>query len=205
MKYFLDTEFYEDGTIIDLISIGIVAEDGREFYAVSREAELHNVSDWLRQNVLPQLPSYGDKAWMCRADIRSSLYSFVSHKNPDGELQVDVTPEFWGYYADYDWICVCQLFGTMMNLPRYFPKFCRDLKQLSVECGSPAHPKQESGLHNALEDARWNKRLYEFLAPQQKTLFENLTETQKRCTELLEENRKLKAKTKNVHWSELPF
>lgn len=52
MKYFIDTEFLEgtqDKTIfgikygqtkptIDLISIGIVAEDGREYYAVSKDA-----------------------------------------------------------------------------------------------------------------------------------------------------------------------
>ena len=54
MKYFLDTEFLE-GTqqrrlcsielpklfdtknTIDLISIGIVAEDGREYYAISKD------------------------------------------------------------------------------------------------------------------------------------------------------------------------
>lgn len=41
MRYFFDTEFHEDGQTIDLISIGIVAEDGREFYAVSRDAQLH--------------------------------------------------------------------------------------------------------------------------------------------------------------------
>jgi hypothetical protein len=29
MKYFYGTEFIEDGKTIDLISIGIVAEDGR--------------------------------------------------------------------------------------------------------------------------------------------------------------------------------
>lgn len=40
MKFFLDTEFYEDGSTIDLISIGVVTEDGREFYAVSQEAQL---------------------------------------------------------------------------------------------------------------------------------------------------------------------
>src|SRR4051812_11038169 len=34
MKYFYDTEFLEDGQTIELISIGIVAEDGREYYAV---------------------------------------------------------------------------------------------------------------------------------------------------------------------------
>ena len=35
MRYFYDTEFLEDGETIDLISIGIVAEDGREYYAVT--------------------------------------------------------------------------------------------------------------------------------------------------------------------------
>ncbi|HVX56933.1 MAG TPA: hypothetical protein VHA37_04325 [Candidatus Saccharimonadales bacterium] len=32
MKYFLDTEFIEDGKTIDLISVGIAAEDGRTLY-----------------------------------------------------------------------------------------------------------------------------------------------------------------------------
>lgn len=40
MKYFFDTEFIEDGRTIDLVSIGIVCEDGREYYAVSAEADL---------------------------------------------------------------------------------------------------------------------------------------------------------------------
>src|SRR5712675_2913217 len=66
MRYFFDTEFYEDGKTIDLISIGIVAEDGREFYAVSQDAQLHRVSDWVRSNVLPRLPAYGDPAWKPR-------------------------------------------------------------------------------------------------------------------------------------------
>ena len=34
MRIFYDTEFLEDGKTIDLISIGMVAEDGREYYAV---------------------------------------------------------------------------------------------------------------------------------------------------------------------------
>ena len=33
MKYFYDTEFIDDGHTINLISIGIVAEDGHEYYA----------------------------------------------------------------------------------------------------------------------------------------------------------------------------
>jgi len=40
MKYFIDTEFYEDGKTIDLISLGVVAEDGRELYLCNQEAQL---------------------------------------------------------------------------------------------------------------------------------------------------------------------
>lgn len=154
-RYFIDTEFYEDGRTIDLISIGVVAADGREFYAVNRDAELHRVSQWVRDNVLAQLPPYGSPEWMPRTVIASRLERFVTPK--------DRYAEFWGYYADYDWVVLCQLFGTMMNLPNHFPKFGMDLKQYSRMLGDPKHPKQETGLHNALEDARWNKSLYEFL------------------------------------------
>ncbi|HET7322728.1 MAG TPA: hypothetical protein VFJ06_00160 [Halococcus sp.] len=34
VRFFYDTEFIDNGRIIDLISIGVVAEDGREFYAI---------------------------------------------------------------------------------------------------------------------------------------------------------------------------
>jgi hypothetical protein len=152
MRYFLDTEFYEDGRTIDLISIAVVAEDGREFYAVSREAQLHLVSDWVRKNVLPSLPPYDDPTWMSRQDIANRLAVFMGSQ-----------PEVWAYYADYDWVAVCQLFGTRMQLPEGWPKFCRDLKQLSVDLGSPPHPADPPVEHNALVDALWNKLLYETL------------------------------------------
>ena len=51
----------------------------------------------------------------------------------------------------------------MMDLPKGFPMYCRDLKQLADSKGNPRLPKQESTEHNALEDARWNKQAYEFL------------------------------------------
>lgn len=37
--------------------------------------------------------------------------------------------EFYAYYADYDWVVFCWLFGKMVKLPKGFPKYCRDLKQ----------------------------------------------------------------------------
>ena len=60
MKYFLDTEFLE-GTqkkffgktkpTIDLISIGLVAEDGREYYAISKDFNLKEA--WNRNDLDP--------------------------------------------------------------------------------------------------------------------------------------------------------
>jgi hypothetical protein len=180
MKYFLDTEFYEDGVTIDLISIAVVAEDGREFYACSTDAHLHRVSPWVRENVLPQLPPYGDPAWMPRAHIAENLSLLTGEATNrmlhDGtrmtlfpSVPFDKSPQFWAYYADYDWVVLCQLFGTMMRLPPHFPRHCMDLKQWAVQLGVnkdnvlSGWPKQEMGMHNALFDARWNAELYDFL------------------------------------------
>lgn len=75
MRYFLDTEFAEDGRTIDLISITIVAEDGREFYAVSTEFDAEKCNPWVKENVLPKLPprnesrvrrDCGHGCWMSR-------------------------------------------------------------------------------------------------------------------------------------------
>jgi hypothetical protein len=170
MKYFYDCEFFEDGTTIDLISIGVVAEDGRELYACSTDAHLHRVSPWVREHVLPRLPNYGDKAWMKREQIRDELLRFTGatpthmvRSSLDLQGSPDPDVQLFAYYADYDHVCLCQLFGTMMNLPKHFPMYTRDLKQLSVDVGSPKHPPQANGEHNALEDARWNRDLYGFL------------------------------------------
>jgi hypothetical protein len=151
--YYLDTEFIEDGKTIDLISIGIACEDGRNFYAESSEVDWDKSSEWVLQNVRPHL--LGGDVVVPRASIASGLQYFVEcgrHK-----------PEFWAYYADYDWVAVCQLFGTMMQLPESWPKFCMDLKQLAVELGNPKLPKQESSEHHALMDALWNKSTHAWL------------------------------------------
>ena len=74
-------------------------------------------------------------------------------------------PVVWGYFADYDWVLFSQLFGRMIDLPKGYPLFCMDLKQLAVHLGVPrtVFPKQTTSEHHALNDAMWNKHLYDFL------------------------------------------
>lgn len=46
MRYFYDTEFIDDGRTIELISIGMVSEDGREYYAVSTAFDPQQAGPW---------------------------------------------------------------------------------------------------------------------------------------------------------------
>lgn len=177
MKYFFDTEFIEDGKTIDLISIGIVAADGREFYAENASADHSNASDWVKENVLKHLWSRSPEKSPYNAWIRDGgAGGLLFHKEIAWEVKkfLGEKPEIYAYYADYDWVAFCQLFGTMMDLPDGYPMYCRDLKQTLDEYAEqhrvaldslkqhPAYPKQDNE-HNALDDAKWNRELYLFL------------------------------------------
>lgn len=181
MKYFLDTEFIENGETIDLISIGVICEDGRTYYAQNARCNFKKASDWVWRNVFPHLLEFnmcGNRS--CTPPSRS-LDSKLDEKchNPDCywrskyEIREEVklfcdplkygNPEFWGYYCDYDWVVFCQLFGAMIELPKGFPMYCQDVKQLCDSKGNPTIPKPEKEIHHALVDAEWIKFAYHFL------------------------------------------
>jgi hypothetical protein len=151
MKYWIDTEFIERPYTIDLISIALVAEDGREFYAESSEVDWTKASRWTLQTVRPQLGGAG----MEREDIGYAIRRFI-----DG----DQHPVFWGYFPAYDWVALSWLFGGMNELPFHFPQLCLDIEQWAIELGEPELPRQVSARHHALNDARWTKDAWTFLA-----------------------------------------
>ena len=196
MKYFIDTEFKEKPTTIELISIGIVCEDGREYYALSKDFDLRTVwkDEWLRENVLSPIyieHIHGDMRnhfSFSRSSVRGILDSFgktnkqiareiryfianipleQSEETPEVAIEFN-RPEFYGYYADYDWVVFCWLFGRMIDLPKYFPMYCKDLKQMMDDKGLDNEWKRINcpdlvGEHNALVDAKWNFKLYKKL------------------------------------------
>jgi 3' exoribonuclease, RNase T-like len=148
MKYFIDTEFLEDGKTIELISIGIIREDGNEFYRENSDFDKTKATQWLKINVLPSL--FANSNYLKnKKEIANDVLEFLAN---------DDAIEFWGYFADYDWVVFCQLFGRMIDLPKPLPMFCMDLKQLVKMKGLKI--KQENSIHNALQDARWIKENY---------------------------------------------
>jgi len=152
MRYFFDTEFIEDGITIDLISIGIISEDRRTYYAENIDCDLGRADPWVQNNVVPHL--VGPTTQFTRPKIARDIRAFVGEN-----------PEFWGYYCDYDWVLMCQLFGRMIDLPRGWPKFCLDLKQemVRLKINKEDLPKQEGLLHHALDDAMWIRSAWKFI------------------------------------------
>lgn len=175
MKFYIDSEFIEDGKTIELISIGIVCEDGREFYRINSDCDLTQANDWVKENVIKQLPLPDpidtSSPWMPRQMIRRDLALFLGCEPSNSdidcrsyELRHDMPkPELWVYYGDYDWVVLCQIFGTMMDLPRGLPMYAMDLKQWCKQLGDPELPAQVKGEHNALSDAKWNRAVWQFL------------------------------------------
>ena len=148
MRFFYDTEFIEDGTTIDLVSIGIVGEDGREYYAVSTAFDPAKANMWVRNNVLNQLPEPGDKAWRSPQLIREEILAFLLDSPGD--------PELWAWVGAYDHVVLAQLWGDMVALPRKIPRYTRELKQYWEFAGRPRLPRLPNNNHDALVDARHN-------------------------------------------------
>jgi hypothetical protein len=179
-KFYLDTEFIEYPGSIQLISIGIIAEDGESFYFISNEFDRNTASSWVKENVIAKLPSEEEFNRYPNDVIANELVNFIAKKlgvvvdinvnggtasyffRKDGEIVEDLGIEFWAYYADYDWVAFCWLFGTMMELPKGFPMYCHDLKQEMdrIEFPLALRPQQEDE-HNALDDAAWNFSLHD--------------------------------------------
>jgi hypothetical protein len=147
VRYFYDTEFIDDGYTIELISIGVVAEDGREYYAVSTEFNPDRAGSWVRANVLPKLPPPASQLWRSRSQIRGDLETFFDVDGPE-------PIELWAWVGAYDHVALCQLWGPMTHLPPRIPRFTHELRQLWEQHGSPRMPRRSTNVHDALVDAR---------------------------------------------------
>lgn len=160
--YWYDTEFIErgPGEPIDLISLGMIAENGAELYVELDDApweEIH-AHPWLAANVVPHLSGGEDPdTCMDRASAREKLVAFWRTNGWPTQL--------WAYFSAYDHVMLSQIFGRMIDLPENVPMFSYDLKVAMQHLSVPpqAMPKQDGAVHNALEDARWVKRGWEFL------------------------------------------
>lgn len=181
MRYFYDCEFLEDGATIELISIGIVAEDGREYYAVNSDMPVDRITkdNWLLNNVWPHLPLRGYKSGLeyigggehaVRTQRAGTLDTTSTLVKPKWVIANEVRefllhwpnePELWADYAAYDHVVLAQLWGPMIRMPKGLPMFTHEFQQRWRDAGRPELPEQTDGQHDALADARHLKACFE--------------------------------------------
>ncbi|MFF1483109.1 hypothetical protein ACIGZH_01800 [Streptomyces sp. NPDC058319] len=176
-RIFYDTEFLEDGKTIELISIGMVTEDGRELYAINEDISKDPTHErickhqWLMENVIPHLPlctgSSKGHGRLSAAPVYRGFFNLDMDSNAVMPLRMIRNavrdfilavpdPQLWAWYGAYDHVALAQLFGPMIRLPKGIPMWTNDLRQECERLGNPHLPKQPGGEHNALADARHN-------------------------------------------------
>ena len=156
VKLFFDTEFIdripETGGVIPL-AIGVVRADGATFYAEVEEGlKCKDLAvPWVQENVLKILTG----PIMPCDEIRMRLLGFAN----EGMGR----PEWWGYFADCDFMALCHIMGGWDRWPGNWVQPVMDIAQLKRHLGVRELPNQKTVKHHALNDALWTKECYEYL------------------------------------------
>lgn len=173
-KIFFDSEFTGLHQNTTLISIGLVAETGKTFYAEFTDYSERQVDNWIQENVinnlhLTLLSVHGQSQRVgithtVKGDsylIKNELTKWFTQFN-----QVEI----WSDCLSYDWVLFCELFGGAFKIPKnvyYIPfDICTLFKEKGID--PDVNREEYAGLeggqkHNALWDAKVIQACYEKL------------------------------------------
>lgn len=152
-RIFFDTEFtglHKDTT---LISIGLIAEDGRTFYAEFNDYERSQVDEWIRDNVINHLimkaPEEGEQEYYSKSrfnkDIPLTKQWNLQMRGNKQEVAAELKEwleqfnqvEIWSDCLAYDWVLFNDIFGHAFNIPKniyYIPfDICTLFKMKGVD------------------------------------------------------------------------
>lgn len=194
-KIFFDTEFtglHQDTT---LVSIGMISEDGHEFYAEFTDYDKSQVDQWIQDNVIDNLILSGSKPG--KIDLDSSVIEGMESTTTYFKGSKDAVKaaleswfaqfdqvEMWSDCLAYDWVLFCQIFGHAFNVPKnvyYIPfDICTLMKIKGVDPDINREKftygeyleEMKDKKHDALWDAKVIKACYEKLVKQHNTAFD---------------------------------
>ena len=174
---FLDTEFTGLHKNTTLISLGLVSECGKTFYAEFADYDKSQIDDWLRDNVIDNLLFLNGET-VTGADSCTKLNNY-SHVGGNNTIRADLIDwlsqfdqvEIWSDCLAYDWVLFNNIFGSAFDIPKnvyYIPfDICTMFKLKGV---NPDISREEfapniikGAKHNALYDAKVIKACYEKL------------------------------------------
>ena len=182
MRIYFDTEFTGLHKNTTLISIGLVDENDRSFYAEFTDYDESQCDDWIKENVINNLLlpkstclNYNDENTWCNVKgdkllIQTTLIQWLSKYDTVG-LVSDV--------CHYDMVLFIDIFGGAFDLPKNVNPACHDINQdiakyyniseykafdKSREDILKEHNITIEGIkHNSLYDAKVIKSIYEIL------------------------------------------
>lgn len=151
MKLFFDTEFTGLRKDTTLISIGIISEDGRKFYAEFLDYAYSQVTPWIKENVIDHLrfqaPSSGEDHYSIASRAERNLpgndlfSAWNLEMNGTKEvirealkhwLSQFYTVQFVSDVCHYDFVLLVDLLtggGTALDLPENISAVCHDINQ----------------------------------------------------------------------------
>lgn len=134
MNLYFDTEFTGLHAGTTLVSIGIVAENGKKFYAEFSDYNESQCDNWIKENVLKHTILEGNEILAKRlgddsettvvlgskTDIRYELGEWL--KQFDGV-------QFASDVCHYDMVLMIDIFGGAFDLPKNISAVCHDINQ----------------------------------------------------------------------------
>jgi len=178
-KLYFDTEFTGLHQKTSLISIGIISECGKTFYAELYDYDGNYVDDWINDNVISKLHLKNkdllikenklDDGSFTKTEILTNMKGLKTHLT-NWLKQFDEV-EIWSDCLAYDWVLFNQIWGSAMEIPKnvyYIPfDICTLFKVAGVDpdISREEYADYKSGedKHNALHDAKVIKSCYEKL------------------------------------------
>lgn len=169
-QVFFDTEFTGLHKNTTLISIGLISECGKTFYAELTDYDKTQIDEWLQTNVLDNLLlndiesrySGNYDSLILKCDLKTLELILREWFNQFEQVEI------WSDCLSYDWVLFNNIFGHAFNIPKnvYYIPF--DLSSLLKIYGydPDLDRKLFSGLkneinHNALSDAKIIKACYD--------------------------------------------
>ena len=138
MNIYFDTEFTGLHKNTTLISLGMVADNGKSFYAEFTDYDESQCDDWIKENVIANLKFKGGQfTRLSRHDDGRPNINAIEMRAPKEIVREQLrtwlkqfdSVQFVSDVCHYDFVLLIDLFGTAFDLPSNVNASCHDINQ----------------------------------------------------------------------------